>query len=138
VTGLIVTGVILATVITMTIVALKKARKVWHGVPAAGMRQVKCLKCRGGFETLLNAGDKDRTPLGWGRIPDHLLLLHRRPDSEGGDKWGTPLANIRDCPCCHALGMHLVPAGEDASWLACYRPSGKPDDATPRRPARGI
>ncbi len=103
----------------LTIIALSKVKKQWPGAPADQFSQAKCLACRGGVQAIFTKrGVGGR---GWGRIPTDLLLLNRRPDSEGGDKWGTPLASIRDCACCHGIGFHLLAPDQAESWLSCYK-----------------
>ena len=100
---------------------LTRAQKRWGGTPAREFDQLKCTVCRGGVVTLLGSFRNRH----WGRIPDHALLLHRKPD---GDTWGSPLANIKDCACCHGLGYHLVPADTSSRHLSCRRPDTEPAD----------
>lgn len=94
--------------------------KRWDGVPAADFKRIKCTVCSGGVQTIVARHGK---VIGWKKIPEQHLLLNRRPDAEGGDKWGTPLATLRDCPCCQGKGFHLVPRGESAAWLDCSQPA---------------
>jgi hypothetical protein len=93
----------------------------WEGTPAAEFEQLKCTVCRGGVQAIFTShkGTKNH---GFARIPDDLLLLHRRPDSEGGDRWSSPMANLRNCPCCQGKGFHLVARDQSSSWLGCARP----------------
>jgi hypothetical protein len=104
VTALIAFGCTGAFIILIMIIVL--SRRKWDGTPARDLPHAKCTRCRGGVQ-VLQAGR------GWCKIPDELLLLNRRPDSDGGDKWGSPQANVRDCPCCNGLSVHVVtdPAG---------------------------
>lgn len=96
--------------------------KRWDGIPASDFKRVKCTVCSGGSQTLVaHHGDV----MGWKKIPEQHLELNRRPDSEGGDKWGSPLATIRSCPCCQGKGFHLVPRGESAAWLSCAQPASE-------------
>jgi hypothetical protein len=105
--------------------------KKWEGTPAAEFEQLKCTTCRGGVQAIFTSS-KGAKHHGFARIPDDLLLLHRRPDSKGGDKWGSPMANLRDCPCCQGKGFHLVARDQPSSWLACARPEweDRPADAS--------
>lgn len=105
--------------------------KRWEGTPASDFEYVKCTVCRGGVQGIFTRNGKPSR--GWERLPDDILLLHRRPDSEGGDKWGSPMANIRECPCCQGKGVHILAPDQPAGWLKCPRPPGEEEQRRRRR-----
>jgi hypothetical protein len=94
------TGLFLTLLGVIILVPIK-----WEGTPAGTLVHVKCTRCRGGMQAI--------TPRGWTRLPDHMRLLHRKPT---GDTWGSPQANIRDCPCCLGLGVHSTTSADAARW----------------------
>lgn len=111
--------------------AIKLIPKKWEGTPATEFEHLKCTACRGGVQGIFTRnGEQSR---GWDRLTDDILLLNRRPDSEGGDTWGSPMANIRDCACCQGKGVHIVAPDQPASWLKCPRPPGEEEERRRRR-----
>ena len=112
--------------------AIHRVPKKWEGTSASEFEQLKCTVCRGGVQAVFTTGEGTKRH-GFARIPDDLLLLNRRPDSEGGDKWGSPLANLRDCPCCQGKGFHLIAYDQQAGWLKCPRPPGEEEERRRRR-----
>lgn len=95
--------------LALLLITVFHSKRVWYPSELSRLKHAKCTRCRGGMQTL-QAGK------GWARIPDSSLLLHRRPDSEGGDSWGSPQANAKPCSCCNGLGQHLT---TDPSRWSC-------------------